>query len=142
MAFAVNFRCKPFWYLKDVASITLTQSGSFISNPGSVHAEPVVTVYGTANITLMVGANHHGPGGHSGKHRARHAARRRPMGSTSMNSACERWLFLCASGAETPMTGQANRKWASGIGVSSIPCIKSIIPPAPRCLYATRRENL
>ena len=42
-------------YLKDVAPITLTQSGSFISNPGSVHAEPVVTVYGTGAIILMVG---------------------------------------------------------------------------------------
>ena len=55
LAFAVNFRCKPFWYLKDVAPITLTQSGSFVTNPGSVHAEPVVTVYGTGTITLMVG---------------------------------------------------------------------------------------
>lgn len=55
LAFAVNFRCKPFWYLEAVASIILTQSGSFISNPGSVHAEPVITVYGSGNITLMVG---------------------------------------------------------------------------------------
>ena len=55
LAFAVNFRCKPFWYLKDVAPITLTQSGSFVTNPGSVHAEPVITVYGTGTITLMVG---------------------------------------------------------------------------------------
>ena len=54
-SFAVNFRCKPFWYLKDVAPITLTQSGSFISNPGSVFAEPVITVCGTGAITLMVG---------------------------------------------------------------------------------------
>ena len=54
-SFAVNFRCKPFWYLKDVAPITLTQSGSFVTNPGSVHAEPVITVYGTGAITLMVG---------------------------------------------------------------------------------------
>ena len=50
----MNFRCKPFWYLKDVAPITLTQSGSFVTNPGSVHAEPVITVYGTGAITLMV----------------------------------------------------------------------------------------
>ena len=28
LAFAVNFRCKPFWYLRDVAPIPLTQSGS------------------------------------------------------------------------------------------------------------------
>lgn len=54
-SFAVNFRCKPFWYQKEVAPITLTQSGSFVANPGSVHAEPVITVYGTGNITLMVG---------------------------------------------------------------------------------------
>ena len=55
LAFAVNFRCKPFWYLKDVAPITLTQSGSFVTNPGSVYAEPVITVYGTGAITLLVG---------------------------------------------------------------------------------------
>ena len=54
-SFAVNFRCKPFWYQKDVAPITLTQSSSFVTNPGSVHAEPVITVYGTGAITLMVG---------------------------------------------------------------------------------------
>ena len=51
----MNFRCKPFWYLKDVAPITLTQSGSFVTNPGSVFTEPVITVYGTGAITLMVG---------------------------------------------------------------------------------------
>ena len=55
LAFAVNFRCKPFWYLRDVAPITLTQSGSFVENPGNVFAEPVITVYGTGGITLMVG---------------------------------------------------------------------------------------
>ena len=55
LAFAVNFRCKPFWYPKEVAPITLTRSGSFIENPGSVFAEPVITVYGNGNITLMVG---------------------------------------------------------------------------------------
>ena len=44
-----------FHYLKDVAPITLTQSGSFVTNPGSVRAEPVITVYGTGTITLMVG---------------------------------------------------------------------------------------
>ena len=54
-SFAVNFRCKPFWYLSDVEPITLTSSTSIINNPGSVYSEPVITVYGSREITLMVG---------------------------------------------------------------------------------------
>ena len=53
--FAVNFRCKPFWYQANVQPITLTTSTQFITNPGSVYAEPVITVYGSGDITLMVG---------------------------------------------------------------------------------------
>ncbi|MGN1021407.1 MAG: phage tail protein [Aristaeellaceae bacterium] len=54
-SFAINFRCKPFWYLSDVEPITLTTSGTFITNPGSVASEPIITVYGSGEITLMVG---------------------------------------------------------------------------------------
>ena len=54
-AFVINFRCKPFWYAEDVKPITLTQSSTFISNPGSVYAEPVVTINGSGDITLMIG---------------------------------------------------------------------------------------
>ena len=54
-SFAVNFRCKPFWYQADVQPITLTASGSFIMNPGSVFSEPVITVYGSGEVSLMVG---------------------------------------------------------------------------------------
>ena len=53
--FAVNFRCKPFWYQANVPVETLTASTSTINNPGSVYSEPVITVYGTGDITLMVG---------------------------------------------------------------------------------------
>ena len=53
--FTVNFRCKPFWYQSDVSNITLTTSGTFVTNPGSVYAEPIITVYGSGDITLMVG---------------------------------------------------------------------------------------
>lgn len=35
--------------------ITLTTSGAFVTNPGSVYSEPVITVYGSGEITLMVG---------------------------------------------------------------------------------------
>ena len=55
-SFSVNFRCYPFWYAEDSQEITLTTSGQFITNPGSVYAEPVITVYGSGTITLMVGA--------------------------------------------------------------------------------------
>ena len=54
-SFAVNFRCKPFWYQADVADVTLTTSTTFVNNPGNVYAEPIITVYGSGDITLMVG---------------------------------------------------------------------------------------
>lgn len=53
--FAVNFRCYPFWYADKVEDITLTSSGGVINNPGNVYAEPVITIYGSGDITLMVG---------------------------------------------------------------------------------------
>ena len=52
--FAVNFRCKPFWYAENVEPITVTQSGSFVTNPGNIYAEPVIRVYGSGSITLIV----------------------------------------------------------------------------------------
>ena len=54
-SFAVTFRCKPFFYLNPVEPITVTTSGSFVTTPGTVSSEPVITVYGTGDITLMVG---------------------------------------------------------------------------------------
>lgn len=54
-SFAINFRCKPFWYAEGVEPITLTNSGTSVTNPGSVYSEPVITVYGSGEITLMVG---------------------------------------------------------------------------------------
>ena len=54
-SFAVNFRCYPFWYQDNVSDVTITTSGDTITNPGSVYSEPLITVYGSGNITLMVG---------------------------------------------------------------------------------------
>jgi len=54
-SFSINFRCKPFWYQADVEPITLTASGTYITNPGNVASEPVITVTGYGEITLMVG---------------------------------------------------------------------------------------
>ena len=53
--FTVNFRCQPFWYLKDAQNITLTVSESTVTNPGNISSEPVITVYGSGDISLMVG---------------------------------------------------------------------------------------
>jgi phage-related protein len=53
--FLVNFRCKPFWNVSAVSPITLTVSGGMLINPGNVSSEPVITVYGSGEITLMVG---------------------------------------------------------------------------------------
>ena len=54
-SFAVNFRCYPFWYQENVSDVTITTSSDTITNPGSVYSEPLITVYGSGNITLMVG---------------------------------------------------------------------------------------
>ena len=53
--FTVNFRCKPFWYMENPSPLTLTTSSAFITNPGNVFSEPIITVVGSGDITLMVG---------------------------------------------------------------------------------------
>ena len=51
----MNFRCKPFWYQAGVQNVTISTSGSTITNPGTVYSEPVITVNGSGDITLMIG---------------------------------------------------------------------------------------
>lgn len=51
--FSLSFTCAPFRYLRNVAMITRTASGN-ISNPGSVHSLPKITVYGTGTRTLTI----------------------------------------------------------------------------------------
>ena len=84
-SFAVNFRCKPFWYVDTVPAITVTQSGSFVTNPGNVYAEPVITVYGSGSITLMVGLRYRLEG-ISGSITL-NSALRKPIQETGMNNA-------------------------------------------------------
>ncbi|MBR0215515.1 MAG: phage tail protein, partial [Clostridia bacterium] len=52
---AVNFRCYPFFYADAEEDITVSASGTMITNPGNVYSEPMLTVTGSGNITLMVG---------------------------------------------------------------------------------------
>lgn len=56
--FVVNFRCQPFFYLSNVADITLTVSGTYVHNPGSVSAEPVIKVTLTGDAQITVGGSY------------------------------------------------------------------------------------
>ena len=53
-SFAVNFRCQPFFHL-DSANITVTSSGTFIANPGTLAAEPVVQVTLGSDAEIAIG---------------------------------------------------------------------------------------
>ena len=52
--FTVTFRCQPFFYLTGVPDITVTASGTFVNNPGSVFSQPLVkvTLSGESEITI------------------------------------------------------------------------------------------
>ena len=52
--FPLTFTCAPFRYVRNVAMVTMTTPGS-VTNPGSIHALPIIKVYGTGNQTLTVG---------------------------------------------------------------------------------------
>ena len=58
-SFAINFRCKPFWHVANVPALTFltasTGSVVTVTNPGNVPSEPVITVTGSGEITLIVG---------------------------------------------------------------------------------------
>ena len=67
--------------------MTLTASTSTIDNPGSVYSEPVITVYGTGDITLMVGTVIVELEGISGSITLDSELQEAYSGTTSMNSA-------------------------------------------------------
>lgn len=51
--FIIIFDCQPFAYAVDNNVIALTAPGS-IFNPGTVDSEPIITVYGSGDITLTI----------------------------------------------------------------------------------------
>lgn len=55
VSFSVIFRCFPFWYRDNVSDISVTASGTMITKPGNVSAEPLITVYDEGDISLIVG---------------------------------------------------------------------------------------
>ena len=56
--FAVNLRCQPFFYLSNIPNITVTASGSYVNNIGSVFAEPVLKVSLTGDAQITIGASY------------------------------------------------------------------------------------
>lgn len=52
--FTVNFRCDPYWYYDNVADITVSGSGTSVTNPGTAEAVPKIKITGSGDITLMV----------------------------------------------------------------------------------------
>jgi phage-related protein len=51
--FSIKFSCAPFKYLRGVATVTMTASGT-IANPGTVYSLPKITVYGSGKRTLTI----------------------------------------------------------------------------------------
>jgi phage-related protein len=52
--FTLTFRCQPFFYLTGTEDITVTASGTYVTNPGMVSSEPklAITLAGDAEITV------------------------------------------------------------------------------------------
>ena len=51
--FALTFNCSPFKYIRNVETITLTSSNT-VTNLGTIHSLPKITVYGTGSRTLTI----------------------------------------------------------------------------------------
>lgn len=54
--FPVNFRCKPMYHLATGDTEQTVSSGSFILNPTSFAAKPIIKIVGSGDIYLLVGS--------------------------------------------------------------------------------------
>lgn len=52
--FVIIFNCRPFKYAVTNSLIAIDQSGTSISNPGTIESEPIITVLGSGDITLKI----------------------------------------------------------------------------------------
>lgn len=52
--FPIIFNCRPFKYLVQNNILTINESSTFITNPGTIESEPIITVYGTGDISLTI----------------------------------------------------------------------------------------
>jgi phage-related protein len=56
--FTVSFRCQPFFYLTGIADTTVSTSGTYINNLGSVFSEPLLRVSLTGDAQITLGASY------------------------------------------------------------------------------------
>jgi len=52
--FPILFNCRPFKYAVQNSTLTITESGTSVTNPGTIESEPIITVYGLGDITLTI----------------------------------------------------------------------------------------
>ncbi|WP_373844773.1 distal tail protein Dit [Clostridium sp.] len=52
--FPIIFNCRPFKYAVENNIITLDTSGTNLTNPGSIESEPVISIYGSGDITFKI----------------------------------------------------------------------------------------
>lgn len=52
---AIPFICQPYRYKLPAETQTITRSPAVLTNPCNAAARPIITVYGTGNITLAIG---------------------------------------------------------------------------------------
>ena len=98
-SFAINFRCKPFWYLSGVEPILLTASTGVFVNPGSIASELTITAYGSGDITLMIGSRMAELKGIEGSITLNTELQEAYSGTTSMNSAVDGEFPTLSTGA-------------------------------------------
>ena len=55
--FPILFSCGPFKYAVENNPITIQTSGGTINNIGTVESEPIITVYGSGNVTLTINSD-------------------------------------------------------------------------------------
>lgn len=52
--FTITFRCQPFGYSVDDTILEITENNSVVYNYGSYYSKPIITIFGSGNINLLI----------------------------------------------------------------------------------------
>ncbi len=106
--FVLNFRCQPFFYLTDVQNITVTASGTYVTNPGSMSSEPKLAITLTGDAEITVGGSYFALSGLTGIVTVDAALMETYQDYTSRNS-------HMSGDYPTLLTGQNIITWTGGV---------------------------